>query len=159
VHNSGAAWGEPIETFPDHAWSKVLTLNLQRVFTLTQALLPQLEAAGTATSEGEGPFPDPARVIHIGSIDGLRVPSAAVDNYSYAAAKAGLHHLSRMLAARLGDRGVTSNTVACGPFDTRMTAGILAQYRDEVEGNIPLGRIGTPRDVAGTCLFLASRAG
>ncbi len=156
VNNSGAAWGEPFDSFPDHAWTKVLTLNLQRVFTLTQALTPLLEAAGRASTV-DGVVADPGRVIHIGSIDALRVP--VVPNFAYSASKAGLHHLSRHLAAELGPRGVTSNTLACGPFPSKMMAATLRSFGDEIKAANPLGRIGLPGDVAGACLFLAGRAG
>lgn len=156
VHNSGAAWGASIETFPDEAWTKLLTLNLQRVFTLTQLLLPLLEAATPSSPDG-GPVTDPARVINIGSIDALRVP--VLNNFAYSAAKAGLHHLSRHLATVLGPRGITSNTIACGPFPSKMMKFALDTMGDDIREMNPLSRIGTPEDIAGTCLFLASRAG
>ena len=149
VNNAGAAWGDSIDTYPDAAWNKLLTLNLQRAFTVTQLALPLLEAAGTAQ--------DPARIINIGSVDGLRVPAAS--SFAYSASKAGLHHLSRHLARDLGPRNVTSNTLACGPFDTKMMAVPLRSFREAIEEAVPRGRIGTPEDVAGACLFLASRAG
>jgi NAD(P)-dependent dehydrogenase (short-subunit alcohol dehydrogenase family) len=149
VNNSGAAWAESFDAFPDAAWTKLLTLNLQRVFTLTQLAMPLLEAAGVAG--------DPARIIHIGSIDALRVPT--MSNFAYSASKAGLHHLSRHLARELGPRNVTSNTLACGPFDTKMMAVPLRTLREVIEDANPLGRIGSPTDVAGACIFLASKAG
>jgi NAD(P)-dependent dehydrogenase (short-subunit alcohol dehydrogenase family) len=154
IHNSGAAWGAPFDSFPDSAWTKVLTLNLQRVFTLSQLLIPLLEAA--AVKEGDA-VTDPARIIHIGSIDALRVP--VVDNFAYSASKAGLHHLSRHLAVALGPRGVTSNTIACGPFPSRMLKPLMDSFGDQMVEGSPLGRIGQPQDAAGTCLFLSSRAG
>ncbi|KAA8906434.1 hypothetical protein FN846DRAFT_718846 [Sphaerosporella brunnea] len=150
VNNSGANWGESYDTYPDAAFSKVLTLNLQRVFTLTQALTPLLVAASR-------PPLDPARVIHIGSIDGLRVP--ALETYAYSASKAGLHHLSRVFSSHLGRRGITSNVLACGPFESKMMKATLERFKDKIEAGVPLGRIGTPEDVAGACIFLASRAG
>ncbi|OLN85947.1 Rhamnolipids biosynthesis 3-oxoacyl-[acyl-carrier-protein] reductase 4 [Colletotrichum chlorophyti] len=149
VNNSGAAWGESFDSYPDAAWTKLLTLNLHRVFTLTQLAAPLLEAAATAD--------DPARVVNIGSVDGLRVP--VMSSFAYSASKAGLHHLSRALARELGPRGVTSNTLACGPFESKMMKATLESMRDTIEGEIPLRRIGTPQDVAGACLFLSSRAG
>lgn len=97
VNNSGANWGEEYDKYPDHAFTKVVTLNLQRVFTLTQAVTGLMEKA---SKEG-----DPARVINIGSIDGLRVPN--LETYAYSASKAGLHHMSRVLANHLGRRGIT----------------------------------------------------
>jgi len=155
VNNSGANWGESYDAFPDAAWTKVLTLNLQRVFTLTQALTPLLEAAGQASKEGDI-VTDPGRVIHIGSIDGIRVPT--LSTFAYSASKAGLHHLSRHLAVELGPRGITSNTLACGPFPSKMMAATLQNFGDEIKGANPLGRIGMPQDAGGACLFLASKA-
>jgi NAD(P)-dependent dehydrogenase (short-subunit alcohol dehydrogenase family) len=142
-------WGAPYDEFPDAAWTRVLTLNLTRVFTITQAVTPLLEAAASAG--------DPARVINIGSVDGLRVP--ALETFSYSASKAGLHQLSRVLANHLGPRNITSNALACGPFQSKMMAATLRSFGDEIVRAIPLGRIGSPQDVAGACLFLASKAG
>ncbi|KAL5121411.1 hypothetical protein ACEQ8H_000482 [Pleosporales sp. CAS-2024a] len=149
VNNSGSNWGESYDTYPDKAWDRVLNLNLKRVFQLTQAVTPLLEAASTAAS--------PARVINIGSIDGLRVP--ALETFAYSASKAGLHHMSRVLASHLGKRGITSNTIACGPFQSKMMKATLDKFKDVIEGGVPLGRIGSPEDVAGTCIWLSSRAG
>ena len=149
VNNAGATWGADIDTYPDSAWSKVLTLNLQRVFTLTQLCLPLLEKAATPA--------DPSRVVHIGSIDGVRVP--ALSSFAYSASKAGLHHLSRHLARDLGPRHITSNVLACGPFETKMMRATLDTMGDFIRGENPLGRIGEPADVAGAALFLASKAG
>ncbi|KAI5795158.1 dehydrogenase with different specificitie [Geopyxis carbonaria] len=149
VNNAGANWGAPLESYPDAAFTKVLTLNLQRVFTLTQLCVPLLSTAATDA--------DPARIVNIGSIDGLRVP--ALETYAYSASKAALHHLSRVLAARLGEKRITSNTLACGPFQSRMMAKTLETQGDRIREGVPLGRIGSPEDVAGACIFLSSRAG
>ncbi|KAI0971550.1 short chain dehydrogenase/reductase family [Xylaria arbuscula] len=148
VNNSGAAWGAPLEEFPDEQWSRILTLNLQRAFTLTQLLLPLLEAGG-----GE----NPAAVINIGSINALNAPN--LENYSYSASKAGLHHLTRHLSQVLGPKGITVNTLACGPFDTKMMAFSMKHFREAIEDGNPMKRHGRPSDVAGACIFLASRAG
>ncbi|TID26661.1 short chain dehydrogenase/reductase family [Venturia nashicola] len=149
VNNSGSNWGAPYDEYPDNAWIRVLTLNLQRVFTITQLLTPLLEKA-----QKDG---DPARIINIGSVDGLKVP--ALETFAYSSSKAGLHHLSRVLANHLGKRNITSNTIACGPFQSKMMKATLEQFREMIEAKIPLGRIGKPEDVAGTCLFLSSSAG
>ncbi|OJJ82892.1 short chain dehydrogenase/reductase family [Aspergillus glaucus CBS 516.65] len=149
VNNSGSNWGAPYDEYPSSAWSRVLTLNLQRVFDITKLVTPLLEKAATPS--------DPARIINIGSVDGLRVP--ALETFAYSASKAGLHHLSRVLANHLGKRNITSNSLACGPFQSKMMAATLEAYRETIEAGIPLGRIGTPQDVAGSCLFLSSRAG
>lgn len=112
VNNAGATWGETIDDFPDSAWTKVLTLNTQRVFTLTQKCLPLLRAAAKLGGHENGAHKDPARIINIGSVEALSVQSH--ETYAYAASKAALHHLSKTLAGRLGWEGITSNTIACG---------------------------------------------
>ena len=149
VNNAGATWGAPLEEFPASAWDRALDLNLKAPFYLTRAFLPLLEAAGTVD--------DPARVINIGSIDGLRVPE--FPTYSYSASKAGLHQLTRVLARELGPRHITVNAVAPGPFESKMMAATLAEFGDEIAAAAPLGRIGRPDDMAGVAVFLSSRAG
>jgi NAD(P)-dependent dehydrogenase (short-subunit alcohol dehydrogenase family) len=148
VNNAGATWGAPLLEFPASGWDKVLDLDLKSPFFLTRAFLPLLAKAASAG--------DPARVINIGSIDGLRVSLAP--NYSYSAAKAGLHHLTRVLAVELGPQHITVNAVAPGPFESKMMAQTLREYGDEIAAHAPLGRIGQPDDMAGIAVFLASRA-
>ena len=149
VNNAGANWGAPLADYPDEAWDKVLALNVKAVFHLTRALLPRLEAAATAE--------DPARVINVGSIDGIQVP--ALETYAYSASKAAVHHLTRVLARRLAPHHVTVNAVAPGPFESKMMAATLDRFRDAIVAGCPLGRIGTPEDMAGIAVYLASRAG
>jgi NAD(P)-dependent dehydrogenase (short-subunit alcohol dehydrogenase family) len=149
VNNAGATWGAPLREFPASAWDKLLDLNLKAPFFLTRALLPLLEAAATPD--------DPARVINVGSIDGLTVPT--FPTYAYAASKAGLHHLTRVLARELGPRGITVNAVAPGPFESKMMAQTLRDFGEQIAAASPLGRIGRPDDMAGVALYLAGRAG
>jgi NAD(P)-dependent dehydrogenase (short-subunit alcohol dehydrogenase family) len=151
VNNSGATWGAPLEEFPASGWDRVIHTNLEGLFHLTVGLLPALRAAASAE--------DPARVINIGSIDGIRVP--AVENYSYSASKAAVHMLTRHLARRLASEQITVNAIAPGPFETKMMAFMLdtPEKRAEVARVVPLGRIGRPDDAAGLTVFLASRAG
>ena len=151
VNNSGATWGAPLEEFPASGWDRVIHTNLEGMFHLTVGLLAALRAAASAE--------DPARVINIGSIDGIRVP--AVENYSYSASKAAVHMLTRHLARRLASEQITVNAIAPGPFETKMMAFMLdtPEKRAEVARIVPLGRIGRPDDAAGLTVFLASRAG
>jgi NAD(P)-dependent dehydrogenase (short-subunit alcohol dehydrogenase family) len=149
VNNAGANWGEAIETYPDDAWDKVLALNVKGVFHTTRSLLPQLAAAASAA--------DPARVINIGSIDGIQVP--AMETYAYSASKAAVHHLTRALAKKLAPQKITVNAVAPGPFESKMMAATLDRFRDGIVASCPMGRIGEPGDMAGVAIYLASRAG
>jgi NAD(P)-dependent dehydrogenase (short-subunit alcohol dehydrogenase family) len=149
VNNAGAAWGAPLEEFPEAGWDKVVDLNLKAPFFLTQALLPLLEAAATED--------DPARIVNVGSIDGLRVPP--LPTYPYSASKAGLHQLTRVLARELGPRRITVNAVAPGPFESKMMAATLDAFGAAIAANAPLRRIGRPDDMAGVVVYLASRAG
>jgi NAD(P)-dependent dehydrogenase (short-subunit alcohol dehydrogenase family) len=148
VNNAGANWGAPFAEYPDAAFDKVLALNVKAIFNLTRALAARLEAAARPG--------DPARVINVGSIDGLAVP--ALETYAYSASKAAAHHLTRVLARRLAPK-VTVNAIAPGPFESRMMAATLERFRDVIVQGCPMGRIGEPEDMAGVALYLASRAG
>jgi NAD(P)-dependent dehydrogenase (short-subunit alcohol dehydrogenase family) len=149
VNNAGANWGAPYEEFPESAWDRVLDLNVKGVFQLTRRLTPMLERS--ASDE------DPARVINIGSIDGLTAP--ALETYSYSASKAAVHHMTRVLAKKLAPKRITVNAVAPGPFQSRMMRVTLERAGDSINKMVPLGRIGSPEDMAGVAIYLASRAG
>ncbi len=151
VNNAGTTWGAPLEEFPATGWDRVVHTNVEGAFNLTVALLPSLRASASRE--------DPARVINIGSIDGIRTPS--VENYSYSASKAAVHMLTRHLAKRLAAEAITVNAIAPGPFQSKMMAFLLddPESRAAVEGTVPLKRIGHPDDIAGLITFLCSRAG
>lgn len=151
VNNAGAAWGAPLGEFPELGFDKVLDINVKAPFLLTQALLDSLTAAATAE--------DPARVIMTGSIDGIRVPVG--DNFSYSASKSAVHMLARHLAKFVAERNITVNSIAPGPFESKMMAYLLDDdgTRAAIEDSNPRNRIGSPEDVAGTVIWLSSRAG
>jgi NAD(P)-dependent dehydrogenase (short-subunit alcohol dehydrogenase family) len=148
VNNAGATWGAPIADYPDDAFDKVMNLNVKGIFHLTRFLLPQLEAAASAT--------DPARVINIGSIDGLQAP--AMETYAYSSSKAAVHQLTRHLAHNLASRKIIVNAIAPGPFESKMMAETLQRFGEGIRASNPLGRIGEPDDMAGTAIFLSSKA-
>lgn len=149
VNNAGVTWGAPLDEYPQAGWDKVMNTNVDAVFQLTQAFLPALRKAASAEA--------PARVINIGSIDGIRVPE--MESYAYSTSKAAVHMLTRHLAKRLAREHITVNAVAPGPFRSKMMAFILDDHEDAVASSVPLGRIGRPEDMAGVALFLASNAG
>ena len=149
INNAGAAWGAPIAEYPDAGFDKVMNLNVKGIFHVTKHFLPLLEAAGTED--------DPARVINIGSIDGIRVP--ILENYAYSASKAGVHMLTRHLAHHLVDKHITVNAIAPGPFPSKMTKFMFDMGEDVVASQVPLKRAGRPDDMAGAAIYLSSRAG
>ncbi|MFN2376179.1 MAG: SDR family oxidoreductase [Candidatus Binatia bacterium] len=149
VNNAGTNWGAPLAEYGDDAFQKVLATNVKAVFNLTRDLLPLLRKAGTKA--------DPARVINIGSVDGLHVP--ALETYAYSTSKAAVHHLTRVLAKQLASDNITVNAVAPGPFQSKMMKETLERFGDMIVAQVPRGRIGEPEDMAGIAIFLASRAG
>jgi len=148
VNNAGATWGAPLVEHDTASWDRVLNLNVQGVFHTTKFFLPLLEAASTDE--------DPARVINIGSIDGIHVP--VLESYSYSSSKAAVHQLTRHLARHLAPR-ITVNAVAPGPFESKMMAATLDAFGQQIADAAPMKRIGRPDDMAGVAIFLASRAG
>ena len=156
VNNAGATWGATIDEFPEQGWDKVMDTNVKGIFFLTQKCLPLLRVSATAE--------DPARVINIGSVDGIKTPR--FDNFSYGPSKAAVHHLTRQMAAHLVRENIIVNAIAPGPFPSWMlSAGVGfggqvegADWESVGRGN-PRGRVGTMEDIAGLAIFLSSRAG
>lgn len=147
VNNAGATWGAPFDAFPPAAFDKVLTLNVKAPFVLTQLARPLLDAASRDD--------DPARVINIGSIDGLTVPR--LNTFSYSASKAALHQLTRHLAYELAPR-ILVNAIAPAPFPSKMMAATLDAAGERLAAAVPVKRIGRSEDMAGAAIYLASRA-
>ena len=148
VNNAGAAWGEPFENFPEAGWDKVMDINVKSPFFLTQALHNLLKAAGTPAR--------PAKVINIGSIDGLRLNPW--ETYSYHASKAAILYLTKRMAARLVQDNIIVTAIAPGAFQSDMNKA-ARDHGDAVAKSIPTKRIGVPEDMAGAAIFLASKAG
>jgi len=148
VNNAGATWGASLDAFPEKGWDKVMNINLKGPFFLTQQVLPLLRAAATPE--------DPARVINIASIDGYH--NNSIETYSYAASKAGMIHLTRHMARHLAKEDIIVNGIAPGPFESKMMEWTLDHFGEQIRQSNPRRRIGAPEDVAGTAIFLASRA-
>ncbi len=151
MNNAGRTWGAPLGEHPYDAWTKLLTLNVTGMFHLTQALLPLLKAA----SAGD----DPARVVNVGSVMG-DIPKGTA-TYSYAVSKGAVHHMTRVLSNDLASQGITVNAIAPGPFVSKMTAFALASEEGQAQAatGVPLGRVGTPEDIAGALQYLCGRGG
>ena len=148
VNNAGANWGESYESFPEKGWDRVLDLNVKALFFLTRACTDLLEKGASAE--------DPARVINIGSVDGIKTP--LLDTWAYSSSKAAVHMLTRHLAKTLAPRKITVNAVAPGPFQSQMMAATLDAFGEAIAKSNPMGRIGEPNDMAGVAIYLASRA-
>lgn len=152
VNNAGIAWGADYEEYPQSAFTRLMDTNVAAVFCLTRDLTPLLETAASAD--------DPARVINIGSMDGLHVPSVHDTGvYAYTASKAAVHHLTRHLAVELGARQITVNAIAPGFFPSKMTDHAFENSLHKIEENCLLGRAGREEEMAGAAVYLASRAG
>jgi NAD(P)-dependent dehydrogenase (short-subunit alcohol dehydrogenase family) len=155
VNNAGVSWGQPLDEFPEIGWDKVMDTNVKGVFFLTQKLLPLLRQSANAE--------DPARVINVGSIDGIKNP--VFETFSYGPSKAAVHHLTRVLAAHLVKENILVNAIAPGPFPTYMLSTGVGGGGDtentdwdRVGRGNPRGRVGTAEDIAGLAIFLSSRA-
>jgi len=147
-NNAGASWGAGFDDFPESGWDKIMDLNVKSVFFLTQRLVKLLEAAGSAD--------DFARVINIGSIDGMHV--SGIETYSYAASKAGVLHLTRMMAKNLAARHIAVNAIAPGYFPSKMTAAIPEEWAAASVAATPMKRIGNADDMGGLAIYLGSKA-
>lgn len=186
VNNSGRTYGAPLAEHTDQAWDVLMTLNVRRVFTLVQALTPLLEKGSKASGVGriinvsgrlgwrrgcglggqlwrwEVLTTDRDDVRHQHNCERelriLRVKSRAspVRSLSLTALNCSM---SRHLALNLGPRGINVNTVALGAFPTDMLTETLEQSIEEIASHVPMRRLGEASDIAGTCLYLASRAG
>ncbi|MEP3055259.1 SDR family NAD(P)-dependent oxidoreductase [Ascidiaceihabitans sp.] len=151
MNNAGITWGAPLGQFPFEAWAKVQGVNNAGLFHLTQSLLPILIKSARPD--------DPARVVNVGSVMGDAPLGDGA--YSYAASKAAVHQITRIMAKELAGHHVTVNALAPGPFVSRMTAFATADesMREKVGQDVPLGRVGRDEDIAGCMQFLCGKGG
>ncbi len=149
VNNAGANWVAPVETFSEAGWDKVMDINVKSIFFMTQKCLPLLS---------RGTDEDPARVINIASIHGLSNPG--IPSYSYSASKSAVIHLTSHLATDLARKKINVNGIAPGLFPSNMTKEVTENedVQKMMLSRIPRRRAGTPEDIAGTAIYLSSRA-
>lgn len=150
VNNAGTGWLQPLDSFPEKGWDRVMDLNVKTPFFLTRELVSLL-AADASTD-------DTSSVINIGSVSGI---CGVTDTFSYAPSKAAVHQMTRNLAAELSDQHIRVNAIAPGRFHTKMTeyaSSDEAQYQKEIDA-MPLHRWGNENDINGVAIMLASRAG
>jgi 3-oxoacyl-[acyl-carrier protein] reductase len=143
VNNAGITRDSLLMRMEEDSWDKVLEIDLKSVFLCSRAIIRQM------LRQRYG------RIINIASIVG-QVGNAGQTNY--AAAKAGVIGFSRALAKEVAAKGITVNAIAPGFIETEMTKKLNDQQRQELAKNIPMGSLGSPEDVAGAVLFLASDA-
>jgi NAD(P)-dependent dehydrogenase (short-subunit alcohol dehydrogenase family) len=150
INNSGTNFNAPLGQYSQENFSKVMQLNVDAIFSLTQLAVPMLIASSSKA--------DPGRVINISSINAVQVP--AMSTFAYTTSKAAVLMLSKHLASALGSEHVTVNSILPGPFMSRMMRGTVEAAGEEIVAQgTALGRLGSPEDMAGACLFLSSRAG
>lgn len=151
VNNAGTTWGAPFKDYPDKAWQRIMSLNVQAMFNLTRDLLPLLEAGASKTRH--------AKVINVSSVAGMSTVSLAA--YAYGPSKAAVNQLTRMLASEFARKKICVNAIAPGLFPSKMTNFIMPDEKaqESLGVNIPLGRVGSEKDMQGLSLFLASAAG
>ncbi|CAN6641215.1 probable NADP-dependent mannitol dehydrogenase [Trichomonascus vanleenenianus] len=150
IANAGATWGQDLETHPDSAIGKVLDLNVRGVFSSVQLFHKLLAQSGTAE--------DPSRVLITGSTAGI-TPSMGGGTYGYAASKAGIHHVAKILSSELGPLNITVNTLAPGFFPSKMSNGLLERLGDNIVKGNPRKRLGVKEDIIGATVYLCSPAG
>jgi len=141
VNNAGIARDKLLLRMSEEDWDKVIDVDLKSVFLCTKAVLRPM------VKQRRG------RIISLSSIAGI---TGNKGQANYASAKAGIIGFTRTVAREVGSHGVTANAVAPGFIETDMTGQMKEDWRQEIKRNIPLGRFGTPRDVAGAVAFLAS---
>ncbi|MFK8078379.1 MAG: 3-oxoacyl-ACP reductase FabG [Granulosicoccus sp.] len=141
VNNAGITRDNLFMRMKDEEWDDVISTNLSSVYRLCRLVIkPMVKARG-------------GRIINISSVVGITGNAGQVN---YAAAKAGVLGLTKSMARELGSRSITINAVAPGFIESDMTDALPDEQKDKLKGEIALGRLGTPDDIAQTCLFLAS---
>ena len=147
VNNAGATWGAPAEEHPAEAWHKVINLNVNAMFFLTQEVGRRCMIPRRA-----------GKIINMSSVAGLRAHGTGMTTIAYDTSKAAILHFTRSLAAEWGKYGINVNAICPGFFPTKMSRGLLEKISDDVIAHTPLGRLGGDDDLKGIAVFFASDA-
>ena len=147
VNNAGTTWGAPAEEHPPEAWDKVMRLNLDATFFLSQEvgrrhMIPRRSG----------------KIVNVASVAGLSGNPPGMTTIAYNASKGAVVNLTRALAAEWGRHGVNVNCICPGFFPSRMTHGILSAIGETVVAMTPLGRLGGEEDLKGAVAFLSTEA-
>ncbi|UII58425.1 SDR family oxidoreductase (plasmid) [Cytobacillus spongiae] len=147
VNNSGASWGAPAEEMPYEAWQKVMNVNVNGTFLMSQTV------GKLMIEQGAG------KIINIASVAGLQgTDPRYMDAIGYSTSKAAVIHFTKDLAVKWGSRGIHVNAIAPGFFPTKMSKGVLSQAGEAILDGTPLNRFGNENDLKGAALFLSSNA-
>jgi len=147
VNNAGATWAAPAEDYPLEAWRKVMSLNIDAMFFMSQrvgkkAMIPRRSG----------------KIINIASIAGLSGNPPGMNTIAYNSSKGAVLNFTRALAAEWGKYNINVNAICPGFFPSRMSQRVLENIGAEVIAATPLGRLGGEDDLKGTAVFLASEA-
>lgn len=147
VNNAGATWGAPAEEYPHQAWHKLMNLNINAMFFMSQEV-----AKRSMIKKRYG------KIINIASIAGLRGNNPMMQTIGYNTSKGAAVNHTRALAAEWGKYNINVNAICPGFFPSKMTVGLLSTMQDTVISKTPLARLGGDEDLMGTAVFLASEA-
>ena len=146
VNNSGATWAAPVEETPQEAWEKVMNVNINGTFLMSQ------EVGKVMIDQKEG------KIINIASVAGFGGTHPFMQTIGYNTSKGAVMTFTKDLAAKWGQHNINVNAIAPGFFPTKMSSVLIEHGKDYIMENTPLGRLGGDEDLKGAALFLASKA-
>lgn len=147
INNAGATWGAPAEDYPADAWHKLMNLNINAMFFMSQEV-----ARRSMIPRKYG------KIINIASVAGLRGNPPQMQTIAYNTSKGAAVNHTRALAAEWGKYNINVNAICPGFFPSKMTKGLLSAMEDSIIKKTPLGRIGGEEDLKGAAVYLASEA-
>jgi len=147
VNNAGTTWGAPAEDHPWEAWRKVMALNIDAMF-----LLSQLVGKRCMIPRRSG------KIVNVASVAGLGGNPPGMQTIAYNTSKAAAINFTRALAAEWGGYNINVNAICPGFFPSKMTKGLLGMIGEAVVARTPLHRLGGEEDLKGAVVFLASEA-